>query len=727
MKKLPLTSLRSRLASLILLTLLPLLGLTIYTYLSEKNQVVAHIRQDVLRIAQFAARDQEQLIERTRQLLLALSKLPEIVGTDSTACRNMLSDILEEYPRYTNLGVIRPDGQLFCSADGRPREASLVDQSWFRHSLKTKDFALGPTPEEGTFDICYPTVDDAGHIQAVLFASVAMDQLHQFSYQVRLPAHAEFLMISRNGTVLAHFPEHDRWAGRSAGDTAIIEQILAKGQDTAELPGLDGVTRLYAFTPLSTVVDTGFYVGVGIPQRVVYSEAQKVLLQHFAGLGLVIMAALLAVWFGSEVLILKRVRAMAGAVERLSAGDMTARSGLPYGAGELDGLARAFDEMAAALERRAFELRAAEGKYRTLVEQIPAITYAANPDQLRTTFYISPQVIEILGFSPEEWMADPGLWMRQIHAEDLQSVKRMLDDCCAVLPGANFRCEYRIFSKAGRQLWLTDEAVCVRSERDNGYYLQGIMIDISERKTAQEQLMSYQRQLRSLASQLLLAEERERRRIAADLHDHVGQALAISRIKLGMLKEASPSEEYATRVDEVRKLVGQAIKDTRSLIFKISSPILYELGLEAALEWLAEETQKKHDILVKYWDDGSAKQLQDDVRVLLFQAVNELLVNVVKHSRARTVELSTRKTGERIVVNVEDDGIGFDLAEVAARRSASDGFGLFSIRERLSHIGGDLEIHSEPGGGTRVTLVARLSKLPGPINEDRNMPVRDEK
>lgn len=713
MKKLPFASLRIRLATLIFLAMMPVLALTIVTYVVEQDLVVTHIHHDVMRIARFAAGEQEQLIEQTRQLLVALSKLPEIVGQDGKTCSRILSDIRQEYPRYANIGVIKPDGQLFCIVGRKSGNVSFEDQSWFRHSMVMKDFAIGVTRNGGTLDISYPVVDDADNIKAVLYAAIDMGQfgqLDQLARQVQLPVNAEFLLVSRNGLVLAHLPDHDRWAGRSYRGMAIVEAMLAKGQGVSELPGLDGVVRLYAFTPLSSIVDTGFYIGVGVPKWGAYSEAQKVLLQHFAGLGIGILVALLAVWFGSEALILKRVKALAGAVERLSEGDMTARSGLPFGSGELDGLARAFDEMAETLERRALQLREAEAKYRTLVEQIPAITYAANLDESRSTLYISPQVFKILGFFPDEWVADRDLWIKQIHPEDLQFVKKTLADCCLPRSSTSFHCEYRIFSKDGRQLWFTDEAVRVRSEGDATQYLQGIMIDISEQRQAQEQLMSYQKQLRSLASQLLLAEERERRRIASDLHDHVGQALAMSRIKLGILMESAPSGDYSAIVEEVRGLVVQAIKDTRSLIFKISSPILYELGLEAALEWLAEETQQKYDIQVKYRDNGGSKPLDDDVRVLLFQAVGELLVNVVKHSQAGTVLLSSRTEGDCIVIDVEDDGIGFEVEQVAARLSGLDGFGLFSIRERLNHIEGKLEINSELGRGTRVTLAAMLKK-----------------
>jgi signal transduction histidine kinase len=220
--------------------------------------------------------------------------------------------------------------------------------------------------------------------------------------------------------------------------------------------------------------------------------------------------------------------------------------------------------------------------------------------------------------------------------------------------------------------------------------------------------MEYQRQLRYLAYQLSLVEERERRRIAADLHDRVGQTLAISRIRLGLLKEAAASTEFAQPIEDIRKLIIEAIQDTRSLILKISSPILYELGIEAAIEWLAEQTQKEHDIQVSCETDGLPKLLDNDVRAFLFRAVSELLINVVKHAGASRARITTTRDGDHIRISVWDNGKGFDISKVASRWNSTDGFGLFSIRERLDHFEGFMEMESRTGHGAQITLIAPL-------------------
>ncbi len=192
--------------------------------------------------------------------------------------------------------------------------------------------------------------------------------------------------------------------------------------------------------------------------------------------------------------------------------------------------------------------------------------------------------------------------------------------------------------------------------------------EVGRRLQAEGQLTEVQDRLRALTSQLCLAEERERRRIAVFLHDNIGQKLAITAIKLGQLREATEAQPLVhAALDEVRQLFRQIIQDTKSLTFKISSPILYELGLEAALEWLMEELQDQHGLITFFEDDAQPKPLAEEVRVLLFQAVSELLLNVVKHAKAREVQVAIRRDDNQVIISVHDDGVGFDVAAMRSR------------------------------------------------------------
>lgn len=229
---------------------------------------------------------------------------------------------------------------------------------------------------------------------------------------------------------------------------------------------------------------------------------------------------------------------------------------------------------------------------------------------------------------------------------------------------------------------------------------------------SEQQLLDYQAQLKSLASQLTLVEESERRRIATELHATIGQSLAVSKLQLDVLRQSVSDKKLVKALDEVCNTLGETIQDTRTLTFDLSFPILYELGFETAVAgWLSERIQEKYDIAAtKFEDDGQPKPLDDDIRVLLFRDVRELLINVVKHAQAKKVKVSVRRVGRQIHVGVEDDGRGFDPAKVRATAVKKGGFGLFSIRERLEQIGGELKIDSAPGHGTNVTVVAPLKQ-----------------
>ena len=246
--------------------------------------------------------------------------------------------------------------------------------------------------------------------------------------------------------------------------------------------------------------------------------------------------------------------------------------------------------------------------------------------------------------------------------------------------------------------------------KENGFYSQEDLTLLGSLRyqagIALENVQFHQR-LRSLASQLSLAEEQERKHLATALHDQISQALAVINIKLGVLREPLSSVGFDEQVDEIRSLVNQTIQDTRSLTFELSPPVLYELGLEAALDWLTEQVQQEHGIQCTFEDDGQTKPLGDDARGFLFWAVRELLMNVIKHASAQAVTVSVCRDDGQLRVVVEDNGVGFNTSEMERR---TRGFGLFSIQERLTEFGGQFELDSMPGRRTRCTLAVPLEQ-----------------
>jgi two-component system, NarL family, sensor kinase len=262
---------------------------------------------------------------------------------------------------------------------------------------------------------------------------------------------------------------------------------------------------------------------------------------------------------------------------------------------------------------------------------------------------------------------------------------------------------------------LADEGPFLKEERDLIDSLADMLCSYFQHKLADQALQKAHdeleqlvrartEQLRRLASQLSLTEARERRVIAEDLHDHIGQALAYTKMNVAQFRGNAIFCGFEDKIDEILSLLDKTIRYTRDLTVEISPPVLYELGLEAGLVWLGEREQKAHALKVVVDVPTLRGQLSEDAKVTLFKSVQELLANAAKHARARRVDISMSETSGGVIVIVHDDGCGFEPEKVTKFDGGSDRFGLFSIRERIDYLGGQMEITSQPGQGTTVTL-----------------------
>jgi light-regulated signal transduction histidine kinase (bacteriophytochrome) len=240
------------------------------------------------------------------------------------------------------------------------------------------------------------------------------------------------------------------------------------------------------------------------------------------------------------------------------------------------------------------------------------------------------------------------------------------------------------------------------ARRERAFEETKIIAEELEKRVAQRT-----EQLRALAADLEAVEERERRQIARDLHDDLGQILSAARIRLTSLcqHEATDVSGTATQVDA---LINRANNAIRSLAAQLAPDVLHELGLTPALEWLAEEIEGTYGIKVAVRDDGRPKPLAPEARSILYRAVRELLINVAKHAQTDSATVDAERQAERVVVKVSDPGVGFDDAAIS--QGPRRRLGLISLRERLSHIGGTMQLNSAPGAGTVAILTAPLEQ-----------------
>jgi signal transduction histidine kinase len=261
-------------------------------------------------------------------------------------------------------------------------------------------------------------------------------------------------------------------------------------------------------------------------------------------------------------------------------------------------------------------------------------------------------------------------------------------------------------TKDAKECWA--DVTVGRIQHDDHQATLVTAFDITDRKQAEQKLIAYQEKLQSLASDLVVTEERERRQMATFLHDSICQSLIFCKMKLEALRETKSEQETTKLVAEIDSIVDRSIDDTRTLTFELSPPILYELGFEPALQWLMEHMYHHFKLRVSLTNDGTDKPLAEDIRVVLFQSVREILINVVKHAQTYDAFVSLEKINDSIRIVIEDHGRGFDASQNTTHSPHHGGFGLFSIRERLEYLNGRMTIHSTVGFGTKVTLTAPL-------------------
>lgn len=234
-------------------------------------------------------------------------------------------------------------------------------------------------------------------------------------------------------------------------------------------------------------------------------------------------------------------------------------------------------------------------------------------------------------------------------------------------------------------------------------------LDMTERQKAEDQVVEYKDELRKMASELSLAEERERRNIAEELHDSIGQTLAMSNLKIGGLKKKTTDPKIVKPLGEFHLMIQKLIKSVRSLIFQLSPPILYEFGFESATEWLAEQMTRQNKIPISFSTDQQEKPLSEDMAVMLYKAVRELLMNIGKHSQASEASIQLARKKDHLYITVKDNGIGFDPNRKYYKENATGGFGLFNMRDRLDYHNAKVDIESLPGKGSTFIIRAPLS------------------
>ncbi|BCA53325.1 hypothetical protein W02_04650 [Nitrospira sp. KM1] len=377
------------------------------------------------------------------------------------------------------------------------------------------------------------------------------------------------------------------------------------------------------------------------------------------------------------------------------------------------------------------DLEVSEARFRAIVSQATAgVTLV---DLSGKFIFSNKRFCDIVGYTASELL---GMRMQDItHPDDLPGNVEQFTKL--IEGGPDFVIEKRYVRSDGTLVWVNNNVAAVRDGKGQLENIVAVTIDISQHKRHEQalceseaklrafagnlehlvdertqELLQSHAQLRALASELNLAEQKERKRLAGELHDNLGQLLALSRIKLSQAKHQPMNAVLSKIVADLQDSIDKSIAYTRTLLSQLSPPVLQEFGLRTALDWLAKEMEQRGlQVTVDVKVDNP--RLPEDHELLLFQCVRELLFNCVKHAKVTEARVLIEQVAGALLVHVADCGVGFDASRLnpaeEVKNEAGHGFGLFSTRERMLSIGGNFDLESVPGRGTKATLTLPLS------------------
>lgn len=597
MRRLRQSGLRSRLIAAVILTALPLMGWIWYTAQTEFAKESAALEDEVQRLTAFITADVNRILESTRQMLSGIARMAQAGGAEHVG--SVVKDLTGPESYYRQIGVVFPEGGDRGAGDAAADASGPIEETLVRRALESDSIVVGRSGgrlpgEYGPLTVV--SRGQSGHgvgSPVVAFAVMRPGWLNSLLAESRVvgarslfPHDMILNIVDNSGAILTRYPDKERWIGRKLPDTDVLDAILRQGEGSAELAGVDGVLRYYAFQSVRAA-SGGILVCTGVSKQSALGSLRRTTYLTLAGVSVVSLLLILAAWLGTERFVTRPVTALVAVTERLGGGDLSARVGAIRGPREISHLAASFDRMSETLEKT-----------------------------------------------------------------------------------------------------------------------------VREQKAMQARLVEYDRQLRSMTVEAAMAEEEERKHIAAGLHDKAGPLLAACYMKLGRAMKTPAPEPVAAAVRESRDLIDQATAELRSLTFDLSSPTLYALGLAPAVEALCRDTAGHHNLRIDFEDRGTPADLSNDRRVVLYRAARELLLNVVKHAEATQAKVTCGGDAEGVFVSVVDDGVGFDADDAGRGFSRTGGFGLFTLRERVEHLGGRFAILSSRGAGTRVTVV-----LPGQFRD----------
>jgi len=367
---------------------------------------------------------------------------------------------------------------------------------------------------------------------------------------------------------------------------------------------------------------------------------------------------------------------------------------------------RAEEEVRRWREKRVLEdkIQQSEVLYETIVENAHDAIWTL--DTQGDITFVNRSGEEISGYKVSELVGKN--FIPLIHPEDMTKMKDLLVD---TLQGKANNFEVKFYARDRKIHVLSVNAVPLY-ENSRVIGLFSIGRDITEHRKAEKALQESEKQLRYLSSQLLTAQETERRRISKELHDELGQALTVMKFRLGLAEKQLTKDQAKVREEckAISQYIDQVIENVRRLSRNLTPSILEDVGLSAAIRWLIGNFNKNDDINITLDIMNIDHLFSENAQIIIYRVIQEALTNIGKHAQAKNVSVVIKKHGDRISFSVEDDGIGFDVSKIVSVNPAERGLGLAIMDERVRMLEGSLEMRSQEGKGTRISFHIPVKK-----------------
>jgi len=751
-----LRSLRLRVIVLLILALVPAFALMVFTASESRSQAIEETQLNALRLTELAAANQRQLIDGARDILITLAQIPAIQSQDRAACLFFLSNTLMQHPLYANFGAADSAGNVFCMTLPQRLPFSIAHQGYFQQAMTQNDFSISEyqvseTNSQAMITLAYPVLDTDNEPQGIVFANLDLRWLGPFVNAAPLPENSTLRVIDRDGIILASYPDGEFEIGQRMPESATLHLILSERAGLTQGRDANGMARLYAYTPLQAGADSNVTMIVSIPTEAAFAESNRILKRNLVALVIGAVMALSIAWAGTQFFFLRQVNSLVSVTQRLSAGDLSARTHWAPGQGELGQLASAFDEMAATLQRREQEQLWAQAQIQQQRERAEALSRIAARlnakleldsvlqavcDETSRALKVPAAGVVVYQQAEEDLfhLSGPNLegaiqsQARPPSRLQLQAAATRLDQLTLKVdltshPGlipAKIRrsldARYLICADLvhedntiGRlDLYVSKGAPISEGELTllkgiaNGAALAITNARLYTALRIQEQVRA------DLLHQVIAAQEEERMRISRELHDETSQSLTALMLGLDTINIAARSNirHIKGHIHNLKSITADLLSNIHRLIADLRPSLLDDLGLVAAIEWYGEQRLRQFGVSFCL-NHTLVERLPRPVETVLFRIVQEGLTNIVRHAHASSVVVRLFQDHGLVTLEICDDGVGFDPQQHFSLEPGGRGLGLRGMQERAAILGGTLEMETAIGTGTTIRIRLR--------------------